>query len=202
MALSLAAALTARCGGEIVAAEVGVSTGVMSELLLRSLPLCFLYMVDRWDVPPPDKRGTYEASGDRFSRRTREMHDGAYSTALRRTAFARDRRCVIRRESDAAAAELRDESVDLLFVDGGHYYEQVKLDLEAWYPKVKQGGILSGHDYGGRYDGVKRAVDEFCLSKGLTLWRLDASVWYAHKPYRPNPPLLSFPQWGAERVLG
>ena len=36
---------------------------------------------------------------------------------------------------------------DLLYVDGGHSYDAVKRDIEAWVPKVKPGGIIAFHDY-------------------------------------------------------
>jgi len=37
----------------------------------------------------------------------------------------------------------------------------VKRDINLWLPKVKKGGILSGHDYGARKQpGVKKAIDE------------------------------------------
>lgn len=57
-----------------------------------------------------------------------------------------------------------DESLDFVYIDGNHSYEYVKSDIEAWWPKVKPGGILCGDDYAGpvrhAYD-VIRAVDEF-----------------------------------------
>jgi SAM-dependent methyltransferase len=40
-----------------------------------------------------------------------------------------------------------DGSVDLLLVDGDHTYEGVKRDIEAWWSKVKPGGLLFFHDY-------------------------------------------------------
>ena len=43
-------------------------------------------------------------------------------------------------------------------------YEGVKKDLIAWYPKVKKGGIFSGHDYGWT-EHIRQAVDEV-LGKG------------------------------------
>lgn len=171
-------------------------------MLLRNLPQVHLAMVDRWDEPPPTKKGLYLESGDRFARRPRAVHDGAYSSAIHRTAFAMNRRLVLRRESEEAAREFPDEHFDMIFVDGGHYREQVLLDLESWEPKVRQGGVLSGHDYGGKYLGVTEAVNEFCGKIGARLWRLDGSVWYAQRPYRPNPPPLEFPQWSARLVVG
>ena len=53
-----------------------------------------------------------------------------------------------------------DESIDFLFIDADHSYEAVKKDLELWYPKVKHGGVISGHDYT-EPCGVKMAVDAF-----------------------------------------
>lgn len=49
--------------------------------------------------------------------------------------------------SDEIASVLEDESIDLLFVDGPHTYRQVRGDLELYSPKVRRGGIISGHDF-------------------------------------------------------
>lgn len=68
----------------------------------------------------------------------------------------------------AAAAELfTDESVDFCFVDASHVAENVKLDIEAWWPKIKQGGILGGHDYS--WGSVRGVTNDFAKEKGLKL---------------------------------
>ena len=54
---------------------------------------------------------------------------------------------VIRKDSSLAAADYADNSVDFVFVDADHSYEGVRKDIIAWFPKVKEGGILAGHDY-------------------------------------------------------
>lgn len=59
-----------------------------------------------------------------------------------------------------AADRFEDHSVDFVFIDAGHDYESVKKDLAAWLPKVKEGGIISGHDYSSRWPGVKQAIHE------------------------------------------
>lgn len=53
---------------------------------------------------------------------------------------------VIRGDSAAAAAAFEDESVDFLYIDESHRYEQVLRDLMAWYPKVKPGGLIAGDE--------------------------------------------------------
>ncbi len=59
-----------------------------------------------------------------------------------------------------------DASLDFVFIDASHEYEDVKNDIKAWIKKVKPGGILAGHDYylgdQNYFPGVKQAVDE-CL---------------------------------------
>ena len=61
--------------------------------------------------------------------------------------------------SHEAAKDFEDGSVDCLFIDAGHSYEAVKKDIQCWLPKIKKGGIISGHDYTA-WQGVKQAVDE------------------------------------------
>lgn len=53
-----------------------------------------------------------------------------------------------------------DGSLDLVFIDGSHLEPDVRDDITAWRPKVRPGGLLSGHDYGwSDHPGVKAAVD-------------------------------------------
>lgn len=46
-----------------------------------------------------------------------------------------------------AVKKFEDESLDFVFIDGSHEYEDIKDDIISWLPKVKRGGILAGHDY-------------------------------------------------------
>lgn len=48
--------------------------------------------------------------------------------------------------SSEAAAIVQDRVFDLVFIDSTHSYEQTKLDIEQWLPKVVKGGLLCGHD--------------------------------------------------------
>ena len=66
----------------------------------------------------------------------------------------------IKKNSWEAANEFRDESVDFIFIDADHKYESVVKDIQAWLPKLKVGGVMSGHDFTQPTAGVKRAVQE------------------------------------------
>jgi cephalosporin hydroxylase len=66
---------------------------------------------------------------------------------------------VVRCSTPIAARLFDDWSVDHVFVDADHTSPGVDRDLEAWLPKVKSGGIISGHDYAGGFPDVVRAVD-------------------------------------------
>ena len=68
----------------------------------------------------------------------------------------------IRLPSASAVTLFPRESVDWVFIDGCHAYEQVKSDITLWKSRLKQGGLLSGHDYVSDCPGVMKAVNELC----------------------------------------
>ncbi len=81
---------------------------------------------------------------------------------------------IIRAESVPAAEMFKDEFFDFIYIDANHTYDGVSDDLRAWYPKLKTGGIFSGHDYVNMYDGdvvfeVKKAVDQFAVEQAKTV---------------------------------
>lgn len=80
-----------------------------------------------------------------------------------------------------AAKMFADESIDFIYIDGAHLYDDVKSDILAWSPKVKTGGIISGDDYAIReHPDVKVVVDELfptATKEGVYWWiRKDAGV--------------------------
>jgi SAM-dependent methyltransferase len=68
---------------------------------------------------------------------------------------------------------------DLVFIDALHDYEHVMQDISLWWPKVRQGGVLAGHDFNHKWPGVERAVaDHFNLADvGIGF----DSVWFVVK---------------------
>ena len=65
---------------------------------------------------------------------------------------------------------IENNSVDFVYIDAKHDYDSVKQDLSVWFPKVKIGGFLAGHDYDkNQWPDVVQAVDEF-FSYTLKTW--------------------------------
>ncbi|MRS02168.1 class I SAM-dependent methyltransferase, partial [bacterium] len=62
-----------------------------------------------------------------------------------------------------AALNYQDGSLDMVFIDAAHDYDNVRADIAAWYPKVRLGGMLAGHDYEENWPGVIQAVNEFAI---------------------------------------
>jgi len=62
--------------------------------------------------------------------------------------------------SDMAVDAFTNESLDFVFVDGLHTYDQTLKDCINYLPKIKKGGIICGHDYN-VIPAVTRAVNEF-----------------------------------------
>jgi predicted O-methyltransferase YrrM len=63
-------------------------------------------------------------------------------------------------------AQIWTQPIDLLWIDGGHEYDDVKRDFEQWSPLVQ--GKIAMHDTGGLWLGVTRFVNEL-LAAGQ--WR-------------------------------
>ena len=89
----------------------------------------------------------------------------------------------------AAAASPRDR-FDFVYLDAGHTAPEVFADMAAWWPTVKPGGLLMGHDYGRRGPngkdygwGVEAAVKDWLAgSEGLTLDFCRWTTWAIRKP--------------------
>lgn len=81
---------------------------------------------------------------------------------------------VMRLESTEAARLFPNGYLDMVFIDAAHLYDSVVADINAWKPKVKKNGILSGHDYSSGWPEVVKAVDDIFGKPS----RLSGGVWW------------------------
>jgi predicted O-methyltransferase YrrM len=138
-------------------AEVGVWQGNYSKILLDTWRGQKLYLIDSWKHRPD-----YHAVADINS--SQRQHDQSYIITLNKMKPYGSRVAVIREQSILAAKLFDDETLDFVYIDADH--EKCFEDLTAWYPKVKWGGLVAGHDYidatiAGSVFTVKSAVDTF-----------------------------------------
>lgn len=139
-------------GGKFV--EVGAfhgkSTAFMAvEIANAHKPIEF-YVVDTWRDPEEETLHQLDAVRHRsFDLFLRHMAEGDVSDVVR----------PLRIDSVQAARIFDDGSLDFVFVDAAHDEVSVAADISAWWPKVKLGGLLAGHDYASWAPGVIAAVD-------------------------------------------
>lgn len=122
--------------------EVGVKRGETIEVILDACPAMSMIGVDLWE-PSPGYEGWPHAEHERDARE-------------RLSRFG-DRVELVKADSVSATIMVADASADFVFIDGDHSTLQVMADIEAWYPKLKPGGALCGHDVNWR--SVRLALD-------------------------------------------
>jgi predicted O-methyltransferase YrrM len=96
----------------------------------------------------------------------KDMFEGLYKTFLKNINPVKHIITPVRELSWDGAKHYKDNSLDFIFIDAAHDYKSVKKDINAWFPKLKQGGIIAGHDYTWCED-VRQAVNEFFEGKSI-----------------------------------
>jgi hypothetical protein len=140
--------------------EVGVRRGIFFHQLLAS-NVELAVAVDIWR-----ETGKVAQNDLKFSQQELE---GQYKNF--KDLYESDERVRIVRDFSVEASKLfPDLYFDLVYLDADHTYESTLADLKHWYPKVKEDGILAGHDYkdfeyNGVVYGVKEAVSTFRESR-------------------------------------
>lgn len=149
-----------------IGVELGTQQGLYSEYLLRTTNL-FLYMVDAW---------RYIEGYNDIANVSDSEHMMNISKTKRIVSPYIGRWKIIREFSVLAAKQFEDSSVDFIYVDADHSYNATLLDLQAWYPKLRSGGLMAGHDFldgeniCGSEFGVRSAVFEFLKDKTHRLY--------------------------------
>jgi hypothetical protein len=88
--------------------------------------------------------------------------DGTYETFVAnvRAAGVAPYVRAIRSLSTVARLGFAPRSVDVLFVDGSHEYEDVLRDIDDWTPALRDVATVGFHDARDEYPGVMRALNE------------------------------------------
>ncbi len=117
-----------------VGAEIGTEQGKYAEQLCQRNPEVHLYCVDAWQC----------YSGYREHVSQDKLNQFVITTENRLLQYNVD---LIRKFSIDAACDFENKSLDFVYIDANHSYQNVVNDICSWLPKVRKGGILSGHDF-------------------------------------------------------
>ena len=151
---------------QAVVAEIGVAEGDFSQKILSITNPKILHLIDSWahDERYTNLRHQVE---ERFQEQIRSgrvfVHQGFSTNEM---------------------AKFSDDYFDWVYIDTGHDYEVTCKELEVCRKKVKENGIIAGHDYIiGQWDasiryGVIEAVHEFCIKYG---WEM---IYLTHESHR------------------
>ena len=155
--------------------ELGTHRAAFADAILSADAVQVLTCVDPWTgrfYPRENPEDRYKAALDRL-----EKHAG--------------RTEIVRQKSLDVVDAFEDGSIDFIYIDALHVYEYpdgsgCNADIKAYWPKVRSGGVFSGHDYYSRHGcGVIRAVTEFEEREGIqvNLTRNGAiPTWWVVKP--------------------
>lgn len=136
---------------KIVACEIGTFEGKHAYQMLKHLNVERIYLVD-----------PYEEYEDYKKDNSCEKVNIAKKKALNLLKPFGKKIVWIKKYSNDAIKDIP-EALDFLYIDGNHYSPYINRDLENYYPLVKEGGIISGHDYVEEWRDVIDAVNQFAL---------------------------------------
>lgn len=135
-------------------AEIGVADGRYSEILFQKIPGLTLHCIDPW--------AKYDGNW-----RSDSYQDGAMRRAVGRLM---GKNAIMHKKTSLEASTMPlERPLDFVFIDGAHDFDNVMLDIILWTPKVRKGGIVSGHDAYFFNGGVIPAVYSYVQAHQIEL---------------------------------
>ena len=136
-----------------VGVELGVQRGLFTRGILNSWPSCTYYLlVDIWT-----QQKNYKDSAN-FPQ---DVQNRFYNETLKHTDSFKDKRHICRNFTSVCVEEVADGFFDFIYVDARHDFKGVYEDLVAWWPKLRAGGIMAGHDYVTQDDGPAKSKQDW-----------------------------------------
>lgn len=115
--------------------EVGVRDGGYSFTLCQAIPGVKLYGIDPYIPLKGYRDHVRKETFDRFYEEAHAKLDPYPNYAF------------IKKLSMDAVNDFADESIDFVYIDGNHDFQNATNDIVEWGKKVRKGGIISGDDY-------------------------------------------------------
>ena len=171
--------------------EIGVGFGGHCESLLEYRGIDALVGVDPY---------TGDEAADNPDAANQQDMDRVHDIALDRLAKFGRRFELMRTTSRNAAEQFEDATLDFVYLDGQQDYASIAADLGGWFNKVKEGGVIAGHDYDNpELPDVQQAVDRFFQRLGWTVQHAGEFVWWVEKKRASVSTII--PAYNAEETL-
>lgn len=154
-----------KLGNNIIGCEIGVNFGISIICSLDEIPeISKIYGIDPYigndgSVVLSEAEKCFIAN----------MNDG-YSNKI----------VFIKKTSNEAVIDIENESLDYIFIDGLHTYEQLLMDCKNYWPKVKVGGLFCGHDWPMKdlQEAVCEFMNEFNIPREKLKITSNKEIWY------------------------
>ena len=138
-----------------VGAEIGIAGGQHINALMENTKIEKIYGVDPFITDSWDMHGFFSVDEEYGS------FDGLYNEVKELLSQFGDRVELVRKKSTEAAPDFEDGSLDFVFIDAIHDYENCYKDINYWHNRVRKGGYVMGHDWEHPgFPGVQQAVVE------------------------------------------
>jgi hypothetical protein len=162
---------------KLVGAEIGVCGGEHALSLLKIFDIEKLYLID-----PYEMYSGYEEGHKHYGLDQKPLIDAEAAAKKLLSDYAT--KIVWLKEFSEKAAHLITEQLDFVYIDGNHAEHFVRNDIETYYPLLKKGGVLGGHDfYNGfqsEHDGLVQAVIQWACMNGKLL-KIELPDWWVEK---------------------
>jgi hypothetical protein len=161
-----------------IIAEVGVAFGGHLEKILSTTNIEQAYAIDPYIL--------FDSSTDSFTyeqvKYSQQDYDELFLFTKERLEKINKKTTFFRDTSLDASKKIKDNYLDIVFIDAEHTFDALKNDLELWERKVKIGGIISGHDYDHEnFPDVKKVIDVWTNEKNYKLNVENGYVWWVVK---------------------
>ena len=133
----------------LIGVEIGTDKGYHALNMIGRLNIKKLYLVDPYICYPASNSNSLEIEDESKAAKLRE------ESAQNLYGHNNIERLLITSEEAASYVNV---PLDFVYIDGDHRYEMVLKDIRLWYPKVKIGGLVAGHDFKLEEKGVINAV--------------------------------------------
>lgn len=174
--------LLSRMPKDSICAEVGVWKGDFSEKILKETQPQRLYLIDPWQFQPDFEQALYGGKDAENQSDMEKIYCGIEKKF--ENEISENKIVLLRGFSEQMFKEIRNGSLDWIYIDGNHTYEFAKKDLAYSLEKVKEGGFVTGDDYceGSWWKGgVKKAVDEVIDQKLVKSYRIMGNQFILRK---------------------